>query len=171
MRCPDCNKFVSYSLDEEPEENGDFEASHENENTVKVTGEVDRPLNCADCGTELKRGTLEFDIDVTINHTEECEARSAGEWVDPDSDPEEDAPEEAEEPEYEVEVEFEPSENTITDHYDKRLKKRVPNKSSRYNTQEYGVAVHGTVTCQRCGASGEFAEEQNMAASSFDEQV
>lgn len=193
MRCPNCNKFVSYDGSEEPEESGEFEVAHTGDRSVTVTGSADRLLNCADCGTELKRGNLEFDIDVVIEHEEgclgpqmeevtcsECNGHGDVENEDgangpcPECDGEGTVEEEKEDegdPTYEVDVSLEPSENTITDYYDKRTKTRKPCKSSRYWTQEYGVEVTGTVTCERCKATAEFSDNQLMSASSFDESV
>jgi uncharacterized protein with PIN domain len=59
LRCPDCNKFVSFDTETEPEvqseqvdENGAVEFS------VRITN------NCADCGTELTETTLEMEDTV-----------------------------------------------------------------------------------------------------------
>ena len=58
MRCPDCNKFVSYddSTDPEVELEVDEEGS--------VTGTVRIVLTCADCSTELKDAEFEVDVDA-----------------------------------------------------------------------------------------------------------
>ena len=54
MRCPDCNKFVSY---DEPE----VEVNSINVNGEAVTASVRVALNCADCSTGLKEAEIEAD--------------------------------------------------------------------------------------------------------------
>lgn len=54
MRCPDCNKFVSYDDSQEPEVSLDVQGE-------SIVGDVRIVLPCADCGTDLKEYT--FDID------------------------------------------------------------------------------------------------------------
>jgi hypothetical protein len=58
MRCPDCNKFVSYDDSAEPELDLDVE-------DLTVTGTVRIMLPCAECGTELKETTFDVEIDFT----------------------------------------------------------------------------------------------------------
>jgi len=64
-RCPDCNKFVSYSDDlPEPDVQCDVD------DTGHVTGTVVIVAACAECGTELKEGSFDFDLTVDITkHT------------------------------------------------------------------------------------------------------
>ena len=75
MRCPDCNKFV-------PQEVGDIEVSvdvtddrsdKDKDTTVTVTGDVRVPINCAECGTELKSGdfTIEEEVEIEGHHGDE----------------------------------------------------------------------------------------------------
>lgn len=59
MRCPECNKFVSYAGDEEPEEN-----SYDVDEGGHVTVEVRIHKDCAECSTELKEATIEMEGDV-----------------------------------------------------------------------------------------------------------
>lgn len=58
MRCPDCNKFVAYDTDVEPEQNS-IEI-----NNGELTASVRRVLTCADCGGELK--DYDFDLECTV---------------------------------------------------------------------------------------------------------
>jgi hypothetical protein len=61
MRCPDCNKFVSFDqLDPE------IESSIEG---TEIVGTVRLVLACAECGGELKEANLDFQVD--LEHT--CE--------------------------------------------------------------------------------------------------
>lgn len=62
MRCPDCNKFVGYDAEEEPE------VEIEVDENGLVTGSVRIVNKCAECGTELKEATLELEVDLS----EEC---------------------------------------------------------------------------------------------------
>lgn len=67
MRCPDCNKFVSYDTEVEPEEISALEV----DSAGRVTGEFRRVLTCQDCSTELKE--LTFSVDETVDVPEGCE--------------------------------------------------------------------------------------------------
>jgi hypothetical protein len=62
MRCPDCNKFVSYDDTTEPEHN--LEINDNGDGSMQVTGDVKIVLTCAECGTELKEYT--FEVDETV---------------------------------------------------------------------------------------------------------
>lgn len=62
MRCPDCNKFVSY---DEPM----IEVDSIDVNDDEISGNVRVVLACAECGEELK--DCYFDISETIAH--ECD--------------------------------------------------------------------------------------------------
>lgn len=62
MRCPDCNKFVSYDEPEVEATVDDVVSTVDGEVTVSVS--VDIALNCAECGTELKRASLSGDCEV-----------------------------------------------------------------------------------------------------------
>lgn len=66
MRCPDCNKFVSYDDSNEPEaDDADIDAEGH------VTGTVRVYLTCAECGTDLKEAN--FDL-LNIDYTEAVKA-------------------------------------------------------------------------------------------------
>lgn len=56
MRCPDCSKFVSLEMSD-PEIDGELEIDEEG----TVTGSVRIVRCCAECGTELKEATLDFE--------------------------------------------------------------------------------------------------------------
>lgn len=70
MRCPDCNKFVSY---DEPE----VEIQSEDiDDDGYVSAEIQVSLPCAECGTVLKEAYLEFNENYTCpecDNTEELE--------------------------------------------------------------------------------------------------
>jgi hypothetical protein len=63
MRCPDCNKFVSFDQ-QDPE----VDAAVGNS---EITGSVRLVLACAECGGELKEANIDFSAD--IDHT--CEGK------------------------------------------------------------------------------------------------
>lgn len=84
MRCPDCNKFVSFDADTDPEITDGPEVMDDNL-TVRIT--VRRVLTCAECGAELK-AELELDqmlleIDSAPHTT--CVAEHAWEIEDADT--------------------------------------------------------------------------------------
>ncbi len=149
MRCPDCNKFVSFD-----EGNvDDVEADIDDESgTVTVSGRVVLP--CAECGTELK----ELAVDETVETADdfprtvlaavnaECGAKLGSavtqEWVDANC-----------KVRYELDAEPEFHERvqaTVRVAIKKKGKvighKEKPIKSSRYMKTYKGVSVTGTVT-------------------------
>jgi hypothetical protein len=55
MRCPDCEKFVPYDTDQEPEEDGNPELDDDGSFNATYT----RRLACGECGGDLKEGLVE----------------------------------------------------------------------------------------------------------------
>jgi hypothetical protein len=72
MRCPDCNKFVSYNDEDEIEVQSEEATYDKEDRTVQVQIEVRIAKTCGECGTELKEATIE--IDKTIENVDESEA-------------------------------------------------------------------------------------------------
>ena len=77
MRCPDCNKFVSFNdpepaMDSDPDITPAFaddkgntvEADKATRVTFGLNGSVVVTLTCAECGTELKQGEITFECDT-----------------------------------------------------------------------------------------------------------
>lgn len=65
MRCPDCNKFVSFDTEQDPEEsNASIDAQGHVAINVRIVN------SCADCGTELKEAefVLESDAFEVLRH-------------------------------------------------------------------------------------------------------
>lgn len=62
MRCPDCNKFVSFDTDVDPEIDN-LEVNEDGH----VTASVRIVNSCADCGTELTETTFEMEGDVDFS--------------------------------------------------------------------------------------------------------
>ena len=139
MRCPDCNKMVSYDTEMEPEEQDEPKLEGET-----FTAEYRRVLGCADCGTELKEATLEFDdtIEVPLNDT--CPTPEDHEW--------------------ELDVSPSPTEGRID--VDRRGKKIT---NPRYMKTTYGVSVSGKATCTKCKAEVTIEAEMSETASAMDE--
>ncbi len=144
MRCPDCNKFVPYNTDEEPEEQDEPQVDG-----GMFSVDVRRFLTCGECGQELKETiiTLETPLKWTRDggneegHAEGCEESS-----------------------YDFEIAYEATEDA--QRTDRRGK---PITNPRYMRTLYGVHATGTVTCEDCGAEAEIDVEESEAASAFDE--
>jgi uncharacterized SAM-dependent methyltransferase len=74
MRCPDCNKFVSFNTETEPEVELDLESG-------SITGTVRIYHACEECGTELREMTFDVDVDVSEelkDHLEEDGSEKEG---------------------------------------------------------------------------------------------
>ena len=98
MRCPDCNKFVPYDTEVDPEENNEPEFDG-----VEFRGEYRRVLNCEECGLELKAA----DLEVAASELEEESLKDGCEH------------------EWEVEAEATPGTKVIdTDRYGRKIKYR-----------------------------------------------
>ncbi len=65
MRCPDCNKFVAYDTEIEPEEEDNPSCTG-----IEFSASYRRVLACAECGTELKEGTVELSYDFAAEVAE-----------------------------------------------------------------------------------------------------
>lgn len=150
MRCPDCNKFVSYD-EQEPELSVDLQDGN-------ITGSVRVVLPCAECGTELKE--QEFDVDIDCKDFHDCAAdEPEGGW----SEDEEQFSLQDEQADFLTDVR--------TEYWDKKAKKYRPIKNSRYMTTYYGASLAFTVKCNRCEEEFEVTEELKDSASSFSELV
>lgn len=72
MRCDQCNKFVSFDAEQDPE----LDASVDDAGVVTVQARI---VNCcAECGAEMKEASLEVEIDLSgevAAHRETCEKR------------------------------------------------------------------------------------------------
>jgi len=139
MRCPDCNKFVSYEDPPEVEESGDPEISFDKEGTV--TGSVRVVLKCADCGTELKDADLDYE--ETFQH--KCTGKEVGEW----------------------EAEFDSAEGSSR--LENKDRRGRPISSTRYMKTFYGADVMIKATCPRCGEEVMIETHVEEQASSFNE--
>jgi len=152
VRCPDCNKFVAYDTEVDPEE------SHSPEVDGNLfSASFRRVLACEQCGTELKEAEVEFSYDFTdkVNEHEEVEG--------------EPKPEEHTEHEWEIDA-CDASPATDVKKIDRNGK---PIRLARYMTTLYGVDVHVECSCavDNCKATAEFDVSEFVAASSMDEMV
>lgn len=66
MRCPDCNKFVSYDAAEPERDELSVVQPTEEDPKAQATGSVRIVLNCAECGTELKDAEFDVKLDFEV---------------------------------------------------------------------------------------------------------
>ena len=149
MRCPDCNKFVSFDTDSDPE----------SDINVDDVGNVDgscRIVNtCQDCGTELKEATLE--IEASVEDDVEKHRKEHG-WSG-----------EGEVPEghRSLSVEAEMSRTERMQSHDRRGK-LIRNR--RYMKHLYGAEGSITVTCE-CGETFSTQWSDEVSGSGMEEMV
>ncbi len=171
MRCPDCSKMVSY---DEPQATVESEEVSD-EGLVSI--EVRLVLPCAECGTELKETTFNFEIDLEhtcpegdqicecghrrSSHTPICSFSGMCKCS------------EYREKEARFEVELEDPETT--EEYrprfatnKKREQKPIP---MRYQKHFYGVSVSGTAICNKCEEEIPFDDKDDVQASGMEELV
>lgn len=142
MRCPDCNKFVSY---DEPQ----CEVSTVEVCDDAVRANVTVQLNCADCGGTLKDAEIEEQVD--IDHT-------CGEEKNPDFEEGDD--------QYEVENEGDAEGTNRVQTTDRRGK---PIKSHRYMKTFYGFSLEPEIKCKKCNETFYVTLTGEEQASSFNE--
>lgn len=77
MRCPDCNKFVSYGEAEiqSVEDQGELKGGR-----IAIEAEITIP--CGECGTALKEGRVEGELKTALPAWCTCETAEKWEWVD-----------------------------------------------------------------------------------------
>ena len=124
MRCPDCNKFVSFDAEEEPEMNVEL-----NDGVVNVEARIVN--NCGECGTELKEYTFQNEIDVS----NEVEAHAKANRKCSEGG------------EFSVDADGSRTERTQT--HDRNGKKLTG--PMRYRKHYYGYEANVNVTCDTCG--------------------
>lgn len=149
MRCPDCNKFVPYNTEEEPE------VDSEEVSETTFTCSIRRGLTCGECGTDLKENTFEVEKDFA----DQIDKEHAKCTKDDDGNDAEG------EHEFEVEeVTVEPTTGVIdTDRNGKKI------KSARYMKTTYGFEGNVVIKCSKCEHTIEFEISDEESASSFEE--
>lgn len=144
MRCPDCNKFVSYDTDADPE----TDASVDGDGMVMVQTRIVN--NCSECGQELKDATLDIEIDLTgevLAHRNSCK--------------------ECKKSKDELSVE---AEGTRTDRRQTHDRHGKPIRNPRYQKQFYGAEV--TVELEMpCGEKLSGTGSEEVQASGMEELV
>ena len=146
MRCPDCNKFVSF---DEPEIEGDEPSVV----GTTVSGTVRIVLKCAECGNELKEANPDYEVEIEHN-CDKCKKNKEPEFT-PDGTPD-----------------FSSTSRRETTMKVKKkgvmVDRQIP---FRYQKQYYGAEITGNVTCSECEESIEYHAEVEERASGFDELV
>jgi len=150
MRCPDCNKFVSY---DEPQ----CEVSNVDADGDTVRASVTVQLNCQDCGGTLK--DAEIEAEAEIDH--ECK---------PDSEREKDWKPDPEfkegEDQFEIENEGD-AEGTNRLQTKDRNGKEI--KLMRYMKSFYGFTLEPEIRCRKCGEVFTVTIEGEEQANAFNE--
>ena len=150
MRCPDCNKFVSY---DEPQ----CEVNSVDVSGTDVHASVTVSLNCQDCGGTLKDAEIEADAEIVHvckpKKERNKEWKPNPEYKDGDDQFEADDGGEAE------------GSSRIQD-TDRNGK---PIKSARYMKTFYGFTLEAEVRCLKCGEPFTVSLEGEEQASGFNE--
>lgn len=175
MRCPSCEKFVSFETESEPEE------ENQDITGTDFSTEYRRVLTCAECGDELKSHSIEFNHDLMDEMTgpnsisSKCNGSpKEAPKVPLDAPPIGDNSEEPVKDEAELEDEAnEEHEWEIEEAVAEATTEPVmgKNKKPLKNTVSYGIKLHVICTCARCGESIEFDCEDPGVQSSEMEEV
>jgi hypothetical protein len=144
MRCPGCNKFVSY---DEPQ--CEVQSVEVDGNILRASVTVQ--LNCQDCGGTLKDAEIEAEAEIEHECAEDAEKNK--EWKDGDN-------------EFEVENDGDAEGTNRTETKDRHGK---PIKSSRYMKSFYGFALDSGVKCCKCNETVSVHLEGEEQVSSFNE--
>lgn len=144
MRCPDCNKFVSFDA-QEPELTLEVELQYADKEPAEATvsGSVRCVLACGECGTELKDAEMEVEETVELVHIPDAES-------------------------HEVSLDAESADPSDRVENKDRHGKLI--KNSRYMKTFYGADISVTVSCT-CGASADANFNCEEQASGFNELV
>jgi hypothetical protein len=182
MRCPDCNKFVSYDTDAEPEEEGEATIEGSSFNATYT-----RTLPCSECGTDLKSASIDIEGTVTIA-AGDIELGDDPEVCPGDGDGSHD---------WDVTADASATTETQTGKWkqatrdSKRKRKARVSRGGkeietttvkkgdlvweawgyRYHRTSYGVEVEVNATCEHCKATASGTFSDSVAASGMDEQV
>ncbi len=141
MRCPDCEKFVSF---DEPQ------CDIEDENITdegQISGSVHIVLPCGECGTELKETNLEFEAEIDHDCAEKGDAGFELTMDDPQPFDE------------------------YRGKDKKKKDGTVIKAPLRYQKHYYGAEISGTAKCNRCGIEIEFNTKVDEQGSAFDDMV
>ena len=142
MRCPDCGIFVSYGGDYEPE------IESEEISGTELSGEVRVVLDCAECGTELKESSMEYEVE--FEH--DCALGELGEDEN-------------------IDDQFEIGSTSTAFSKRRQTKDRhgKPITNPRYQRTYYGAEITTTIKCTRCEEEFDMDTKVEEMASSFEE--
>lgn len=144
MRCPDCNKFVPFGTDTEPEIDADVDDDGNISGTARIV------LTCEECGTELKEATLDIDCgvfdDIEQHRKDHPECKDKG-------------------------LSLADNGGELTQRTETKDRHGKPIKNPRYMKSFYGAAVEFTVTCDECNEEFTVTWEDEVQASGMDEMV
>lgn len=163
MRCPDCQKFVSFDTERDPE---DLDLTVDDEGSV--SGSVRIVNACQECGQDLTEAVLDVEVDLT----EDVEKHRD----DARKDHEEEQaklPEDERVPFDETihdTLTLESSEATREERYQTHDRRGKPITRSRYQRHYYGAAVTVTVAC-KCGETFEATNTTETQASGMESLV
>ncbi|MCJ7747898.1 MAG: hypothetical protein MUP27_09145 [Desulfobacterales bacterium] len=146
MRCPNCEKMVSYGDPEMEVQSEDVDESGNVEATVRLA------LTCADCGEELKDN--EFELSTQVEH--ECSKEKLKEVKEEDQG---------------EGFELELDEPESTEDYKPKTNKQGKPVPMRYQKHFFGVKLTGKVTCNKCKEEIPIEMEDECQASGFNECV
>ena len=190
-RCPDCNKFVSYDEDYEPEVSDEaVNIDGEGEDaTATITATIRIALPCAECSTELAETSLDWEYEITAqDHTHtatptDCE-HCEGSGYMMDGVPAQEEDDNAEECGYCDGTGHQPMVDDGTDLYEiERVdataavryntvdRKGKPIKRSRYQAKYYGADLEADITCNFCDTTFTVTDNVEEQASAMESMV
>lgn len=152
MRCPDCNRMVSYgdpTVEVNDEDISSQKEEGKNEFSGEVTCNVRLVLPCRECSTELKETNFEFTLPFEHKCKEGTEITDEDEGED-----------------FSMEVEAEPTDRFQTTN--PKTGKPIPH---RFQKHFYGTDVRADITCPHCREEFDVTGNEECQASSMDELV
>lgn len=141
MRCDQCNKFVSFDTDVDPEPTLDVSPEGVVSGSVRIVNQ------CAECGQELKEATFDVDIDLSDEVEEHKKEHKAKE--------------------HDLEL---AEDLSRTDRRQTTDRKGKPIKNPRYQKQYYGAEGTVTVSCS-CGWSTTASWSDEVQGSGMEELI
>lgn len=163
MRCPDCNKFVSFDTDTEPE----LSLSVDDEGVVSGTARIVN--TCAECSQELKEATLDVEIDLSAEVTAHRDEKRAERLADArKEDPAATIDDSDNDGHDGLEIDEESAERT--DRVQRTDRHGKPITKSRYMKTFYGADVNVTVKFA-CGETFDGTDSPEVQAGGMDELV
>lgn len=142
MRCPECNKFVSFDTETDPELSEAVDADG------IVTVETRIVNTCAECGTELT--SADFSVEINLAKEVDAHRESCATCKESKDD---------------LSVSVEGSRNDRRETHDRKGK---PIKNSRYQKQFYGAEVTAEIEMP-CGEVISGSSMEEVQASSMEE--